>query len=213
MLAPGGSSIKSVSSSWRKVSAWLIGRKYAVLTFDDGPYGHGVDEQIIGILRKHHAHAVFFLVCDHINDSTKPVLDELEKAGDLIGNHSYNHLKLTDLRGSDLQYQIEGCSELLAKLSGKPPYYFRPPFGMTSPLVDQIVHASGMRQMLWNANSQDSWMTKPEQILYWTREETGNQSILLLHDKPTTAKVLDQVLTQLEQHGFRFVLPGQPPSQ
>jgi peptidoglycan/xylan/chitin deacetylase (PgdA/CDA1 family) len=211
VLAPGGNSIKPVDSGWREVSDWLMGRKYAVLTFDDGPYGHGVDEHIIGILRKHHAHAVFFLVCSHITDSTEPVLDELKKNGDLIGNHSFDHLKLTYLQEADLRHEIDGCSQLLAKLSGRRPYYFRPPFGMTSPLVTQSVHAAGMKQMLWNANSEDSWMTKPEQILYWSLEETDNHSILLLHDKPATAAVLDQVLTQLEQRGFQFVLPDHPP--
>lgn len=205
------SNVKQASGlSLRKVSDFLAGRKYVVLTFDDGPYGYGVDEQIMATLQKHHARAMFFLVCSHINDANRGVLGKLEGAGHLIGNHSYDHLKLDALTSKpELEHQIDGCSQRLARLTGRRPYYFRPPFGATSPLVAQVAQASGMKQMLWNANSQDSWMTQPEQILHWSLEQTEDQSVLLLHEKPATAAVLDDMLTQLEQRGFQFVLPDQ----
>jgi peptidoglycan/xylan/chitin deacetylase (PgdA/CDA1 family) len=153
---------------------------------------------------------MFFLVCSHINDANRDVLGKLEGAGHLIGNHSYDHLKLDTLTSRpELQHQIDGCSQRLAQLTGRRPYYFRPPFGATSPLVTQLAQAAGMKQLLWNANSQDSWMTQPEQILHWSLEQTEDQSVLLLHEKPTTAAVLDDMLTQLEQRGFQFVLPDQ----
>jgi peptidoglycan/xylan/chitin deacetylase (PgdA/CDA1 family) len=205
------SNVKQASGlSLRKVSDFLAGRKYVVLTFDDGPYGYGVDEQIMATLKKHHARAMFFLVCSHINDADRHVLGELEGAGHLIGNHSYDHLKLDTLTSkSELEHQIDGCSQRLAQLTGRRPSYFRPPFGATSPLIAHVAQAAGMKQMLWNANSQDSWMTQPEQILHWSLEQTEDQSVLLMHEKPATAAVLDDLLTQLEQRGFQFVLPDQ----
>jgi peptidoglycan-N-acetylglucosamine deacetylase len=197
--------------SWQRASDWMAGRKYAVLTFDDGPYGHGVDEHILNVLRHHHAHAIFFVVCSHINDTTGHLLDTFEHDGHIVGNHSFDHLQLSKLQDGDLQQQVEGCSRRIASLTGHRPYYFRPPFGMTSPHVQHFAELAGMQQMLWNANSQDSWQTKPEQILYWSKTETDNLSILLMHDKPQTAAVLDQALTDLEQRGFQFVLPEQLP--
>lgn len=211
MVDQTASNVKQASGlSLRKVSDFLAGRKYVVLTFDDGPYGYGVDEQIMATLQKHHARAMFFLVCSHINDANRDVLGKLEGAGHLIGNHSYDHLKLATLTSRpELQHEIDGCSQRLAQLTGRRPYYFRPPFGMTSPLVTQLAQAAGMKQLLWNANSQDSWMTQPEQILHWSLEQTQDQSVLLLHEKPATAAVLDDLLTRLEQRGFQFVLPDQ----
>jgi peptidoglycan-N-acetylglucosamine deacetylase len=200
------------SYSWRRASDWLAGRKYAVLTFDDGPFGHGVDEHILSVLRRHHAHAIFFVVCSHIDDTTSHVLGNLEHDGHVIGNHSFDHLQLNKLQDFELHQQVEGCSRRIASLTGHRPYYFRPPFGATSEHVKHFAELSGMHQMLWDANSQDSWQTKPDQILYWSRTETGNLSILLMHDKPATAAVLDQTLTELEQRGFQFVLPDQVPS-
>jgi peptidoglycan-N-acetylglucosamine deacetylase len=195
--------------TWRRASDWLAGRKYAVLTFDDGPYGHGVDERILGILHKHHAHAIFFLVCNHINPTTSRLLDVYQRDGHIIGNHSFDHLALDKLGDADLGNQVEGCSRRIASLTGHRPFYFRPPFGATSAHVRQFAEASGMQQMLWDANSQDSWQTKRQQILFWSNRDTENLSILLMHDKPTTADALDQALTDLERRGFQFVLPDQ----
>src|SRR5690242_4916163 len=56
--------------AWHRLGSWLEGRRYVLLTFDDGPYGDGVDEQILQVLQRHHAHAVFFLVCSHVTPAT-----------------------------------------------------------------------------------------------------------------------------------------------
>ncbi|WP_170120178.1 hypothetical protein [Fulvimonas soli] len=68
-----------------------------------------------------------------------------------------------------------------------------------------------MQQMLWNANSQDSWLKRPDQILFWSKEEVEGNAILLMHDKPHTAAVLDRILTELERRGAVFVLPSVSP--
>jgi peptidoglycan-N-acetylglucosamine deacetylase len=209
--AHGGVSLVE-GQSWRTASDWLAGKKYAVLTFDDGPYGHGVDEKILAVLNRHHAHAIFFLVCSHINDATSALVGKFESEGNVVGNHSYDHLQLNRLQTPELRHQIEDCSSRIAHFTGHRPYYFRPPFGATSPSVKLAAESSGMQQMLWNANSADSWLTQPGQILHLSLEETEDKSILLLHDKPTTADVLDQTLTNLERRGFQFVLPTQPSS-
>jgi peptidoglycan/xylan/chitin deacetylase (PgdA/CDA1 family) len=210
VLDQQANSVKHTGSySWRHLSDVLAGRKYAVLTFDDGPYGYGLDEQILATLRKHHAHAVFFLVCNHINEQTRGTLAKFEGEGDVIGNHTFDHLDLAKLSQPEIEHQIESCNQRIAGLTGKRPYYFRPPFGSTTPTVAKAAKARGMQQMLWNANSEDSWVKQPQQILDFSLGQTEDQSILLLHEKPATAAVLDDMLTQLEQRGFQFVLPDQ----
>jgi peptidoglycan-N-acetylglucosamine deacetylase len=69
---------------WRKTSDRLVGRKYVVLTFDDGVYGDGIiDESILDVLRWHHAHAIFFLVCGHFNEASDRVLSEIGNTGSI----------------------------------------------------------------------------------------------------------------------------------
>jgi peptidoglycan/xylan/chitin deacetylase (PgdA/CDA1 family) len=197
---------------WRGASDWIAGRKYALLTFDDGPYGHGLDEKILGILRKHHAHAIFFIICNHLDTADAGLLGEFERNGHLIGNHSYDHLKLTTLSTVELHQQIEGCSQRIARSIGHRPFYFRPPFGMTSLIIKQSAKASGMHQMLWNANSGD-WSFNRQKIHDLTLAETDDQSIVLMHERPRTAEALDETLTDLEKRGFEFVLPDQQPGE
>lgn len=210
VLDQGTGNLKHAGNDgWRRVSDVLAGRKYAVLTFDDGPYGYGLDEEILATLRKHHAHAVFFLVCNHINEQTRGVLAKFENEGDVIGNHTYDHRNLAKLSQPEVEQQIERCNQRIADLTGKRPYYFRPPFGSTTPMVAKTAQARGMQQMLWNANSEDSWVKDPQQILNFSLQQTEDQSILLMHEKPITVALLDDMLTRLEQRGFQFVLPDQ----
>ncbi|WP_325431407.1 polysaccharide deacetylase family protein [Dyella sp.] len=213
-LSEGHNSVtRIVQHDWRSAGDWIAGKKYAVLTFDDGPYGSGVDEKILDVLRKHRAHAIFFVICSRLDATKSDMLGELERDGHLIGNHSYDHLQLTKLRADELHQQIEGCSQRIARVTGRRPVYFRPPFGMTSDAVQRSAEASGMHQMLWNANSGDTWVTQSEQILHLSLEETDDQSILLMHDRPATAAILDETLTHLEQRGFEFVLPDRLPGE
>lgn len=210
VIDPAMGGIKHANSfGLRKLSDVLAGRKYAVLTFDDGPYGQGVDEQILATLQKHHAHAVFFLVCSHINDATRGELAKFENAGDVIGNHTFDHPNLTKLSQPAIRDQIERCNQRIAEVTGKRPGYFRPPFGSTTPAVAEVAKSLGMQQVLWNANSEDSWLKQPQQIEDFSLAQTEDQSILLMHEKPITAGMLDDLLTQLEQRGFQFVLPDQ----
>jgi peptidoglycan-N-acetylglucosamine deacetylase len=209
VLSAGQGSVEPLDYPfWRKASDKLVGRKYVVLTFDDGFYNDGVvDESILDVLRWHHAHAIFFLVCGHLNEAADRVLSEIKNTGDIIGNHTYDHEHLSGLNLVELQHQIEGCSARIASLTGRRPHFFRPPFGETTPQVMEVAQSAGMEQMRWNANSEDSWQKRPEQILSWSLEQTEDRSILLMHDRPATAVALDRVLTDLEQRGFRFVLP------
>ena len=197
--------------AWHRLGSWLTGRRYVLLTFDDGPYGKGVDEQILHILQRHQAHALFFLVCSHVTPATIHVPGEILATGNLIGNHSFDHRHVTGMSAAELQHEVAGCSKRLQALTGRQPTYFRPPFGQRSAGLRLAIASAGMRQVLWSANSEDTWQTAPDQIVHWSLEETENGSILLLHDRPTTAEALDRVLTALERKGSRFVLPSQAP--
>jgi peptidoglycan/xylan/chitin deacetylase (PgdA/CDA1 family) len=206
-----GSVAKFSYPMWRGAVDWLGAKKFAVLTFDDGPYGRGVDERILEILRRHRAHAMFFVVCNRLDGGRRHILGEITAGGHMVENHSWDHAHMKQMSATGLLGQIERCSAEISDLTGQRPKFFRPPFGETSIAVQQAAQIAGMSQMLWNANSQDSWQKRPEQILYWTREQTDDGSIVLLHDSPTTAAVLDRVLTDLENRGFRFVLPESGP--
>lgn len=214
VLSPGGQRIRPLDCPL--LQSWgdrLRGRRYITLTFDDGPYGGGVDRQLLDVLQKHHARAIFFVVCDRLPLVDGRLLHQEIEQGNLVGNHSFDHFRLSVLPQQRLQHQVGECSDAIARRTHVRPVYFRSPFGQTSPAVRGRVRACGMREMLWNANSEDSWLTRPRQILYWVNRESSNFSILLLHSRPTTVVALDRALSELERRGFRFVLPERVPDQ
>lgn len=196
---------------WRRASDWIAGRKYVLLTFDDGPYGQGVDERIFPILSAHGAHAIFFEVCSHVTADSADIPRRVITSGNVLGNHSYDHSNLKRLSGPALAHQLRDCSHLLETVSGVRPRFFRPPWGKTSAAVVQEANRSGMRQVLWNTNSGDTWLKTPQEIVELTLGELelgGNGSILLMHSKPATAAALDDILGELQRRGFVFVIPG-----
>jgi peptidoglycan/xylan/chitin deacetylase (PgdA/CDA1 family) len=66
-----------------------------------------------------------------------------------------------------------------------------------------------MHIVLWDANSGDTWLKSPRQIIHMSLYEASlGGHILLMHSRPTTADALDTLLTKLQQRGFRFVLPS-----
>lgn len=193
---------------WRRVSDGLARRKYIMLTFDDGPYGHGLDEKILAILARHDAHAAFFEICANVDDATRDVPKEILAAGDMLGNHSYDHRHLPMLDRAALLHEVADCSSRLASITGSRPFLFRPPWGQLSPAVTEVVRAAGMHVVLWDANSGDTWLKSPQEIIRLSLHEASlGGHILLMHSRPATTQALDELLARLQQRGFRFVLP------
>jgi peptidoglycan/xylan/chitin deacetylase (PgdA/CDA1 family) len=194
--------------AWHQFSNWINHRKYVVLTFDDGPMGTDMDEKFLAILRRHHAHALFFLVCNKIDANTIPMVREMESEGHMIGNHSLDHAHVNELPYSEALHQIDACSSQIADVTGHRPLYFRPPFGRSSPDVIRAASAAGVQQVFWNASSYDYWYGEPEKIAQFSTQEASDMSILIMHERKGTAAALDLILSRLESRGFTFVLPG-----
>jgi peptidoglycan/xylan/chitin deacetylase (PgdA/CDA1 family) len=192
---------------WHQFSDWVNHRKFAVLTFDDGPMGNAMDEEFMAILRKHHAHAIFFLVCNKINAGTKPSVGRMLSDGHMIGNHTFDHRHIATLPYEQVLEQIDSCSERIASVTGRRPYFFRSPYGHTSAAVTRASKAAGVEQMFWSASSYDYWYRDPEKIARFSLSETKDMSVLIMHERASTAAALDTVLTTLESRGFTFVLP------
>jgi peptidoglycan-N-acetylglucosamine deacetylase len=129
-----------------------IGGKEIWLTFDDGP--HPVNtKKVVSVLAAHGIKAVFFMIgrnCKLHPETVKLVAD----GGHRIGNHSYNHKKMTTLTKTQIKDEIVRTEALIAPfMHGRK--LFRPPYGAHNALVDDVAAELGYRLVIWNVDTVD----------------------------------------------------------
>ncbi|RPF22642.1 polysaccharide deacetylase family protein [Myceligenerans xiligouense] len=196
---------------------------YVSLTFDDGP-NSGTSNQIISILDQYDATATMFPTGQNAQ-SNPGLMQAYAAAGLQIGNHSWDHPYLTQLSQSQVQQQLSSTSNAIQQTAGVTPDLFRPPYGATNSTVQQVASSLGMRQIIWDVDSQDYNGISASQIRS-AASGLSNGQIILMHDWPqNTVQALPGILQDLENRNLctghispstgRAVAPGggdqQPP--
>lgn len=175
--------------------------KRVALTFDDGPHPT-VTRQILKTLAKYDAKATFFVTGRRV-DLSPAVLKEVSTAGHEIGNHTYNHPKLTTLSSKEAREQITATNAAIKKVIGTEATVFRPPYGAYN---DTVKSLTSLPFVLWSVDTLDWQHHDPVKMLQIVKKQAKNDSIILMHDiHQTTADGLDAVLNYLSTEGYEFV--------
>jgi peptidoglycan/xylan/chitin deacetylase (PgdA/CDA1 family) len=185
-----------------------------LLTFDDGPTpnGGGTDK-LTTQLRAEGIHAAFFLLGNNYEARRKATSVEQLRAlyaGMCVGSHGQEHRSHATWAGA-----LPGMEAFHPKLAETLPEgqekltLFRPPYGQRNPEVLQTLARSGMKNILWNIDSQD-WHasnsgTKASGrvlslMLLWRR------GIILFHDiHPKATDALPRIWRETRGSGVRWV--------
>ncbi|MDO7905100.1 polysaccharide deacetylase family protein [Paenibacillus sp. JX-17] len=187
-------------------------KKVVLLTFDDGPKEAEMINQIIDTLDKHKAKAIFFVNGYRVK-SHPELLKLIQKRGQVIGNHSWDHIVLKDQSEAEVRHQIEDVQKIIKEVTGKTPVFFRPPHGAGGDIGRKVAKENGLLYMTWSNGSLDWEMkakdpNKSEAIIKNVMDQLHPGSNILMHELPWTAETLDQLLTKLEQKGYSFVDPN-----
>lgn len=175
--------------------------KKIALTFDDGPHPK-VTRQILKILEKYNAKATFFVVGNAVQKNPK-ILKSVADAGHEIGNHTYNHTKLTTLPLQKAKLQIDSTDAVIKATIGRNATVFRPPYGAYD---KTIVNQLNVPNILWTIDTLDWKHRDPKKTLAAVQKNARNGSIVLMHDiHQTTADALESILTMLQKQGYEFV--------
>lgn len=126
------------SPIFRKKCVFRIKTKNKVLalTFDDGPNGDFTLE-LLKILKKYNTKATFFQVGENIEkfpQITKRIFEE----GHIIGNHLFTHPILTLCSAFTFEKELIKTQEIIQKVGGKKPRFFRPPRFLVAPKMFKI---------------------------------------------------------------------------
>ncbi|HET6746837.1 MAG TPA: polysaccharide deacetylase family protein [Candidatus Saccharimonadales bacterium] len=174
------------------------------LTFDDGP--DNLTPSVLDRLDTYQSHATFF-VLGHLVDTYKATLQRAIREGSEIGNHSWNHPDLRSLSPAELEWQV-GATQAAIQVAtgGYTPRLMRPPYGGTNSLVAHYLETHGLRQALWNVDT-DDWRDRDAEVIYnRIMANAADGRIILLHDiHPTSVQAALRAIRDLKAQGFQLV--------
>lgn len=163
---------------------------------------------ILDTLDKHDAKAIFFVNGFRVKQNPD-LLKLIDERGQIVGNHSYDHIVLRKESEEKIDQQIEDVQRIVYETIGKTPEFFRPPNGAGNDYIQAKVKELGMLYMTWSNGSLD-WAenrNNPQGVIDSVLDQLHPGSNILMHELPWTAEALDQLLTELEQLGYGFVDP------
>ena len=171
------------------------------LTFDDGP--HPVYTlQLLDGLNERGVHATFFVVGKNILGN-EALLKRMETEGHLIGNHTYSHVKLSELDIARACAEVEKTNALICEVTGKEPEFIRPPFGEWKKAMECSFE---MIPVLWDVDPLD-WTTKNTALVVErVLKDTKAGDIILLHDYyQSSVDAALEIVDALTERGYKFV--------
>jgi peptidoglycan/xylan/chitin deacetylase (PgdA/CDA1 family) len=176
--------------------------KSVAFTFDDGPSAVGTVE-ILEILKKYNIRAAFF--CIGKNAELHPeVLQKIHDGGHLIGNHSYSHHAVFDLfPAQKVQDDLIKANASIEKVINKKPLLFRPPYGVTNPMLSTALQKLKLLSIGWSIRSLDTVIADKDKLFKRVTRNVKPGDIFLFHDKcKVTVQILPALIEYLIAEGY-----------
>ncbi len=195
--------ILGLGLSWDRISQAVTEdvKPRIALTFDDGPHPVYTPKLLDG-LKERNVKATFFVVGKNI-EGREDIIKRMDEEGHLIGNHTYDHVKITWLPEEEACAQITKTSELVKEITGKNTEFVRPPFGAWD---KKLECGFEMFPVLWSIDPLD-WTTKNvDAVVQKVLSRAEENSIILLHDYyDSSVEAALKIVDALLERGFEFV--------
>jgi peptidoglycan-N-acetylglucosamine deacetylase len=181
------------------------------LTFDDGP-DEIATPPILQRLAARGVPATFFVLGAHA-EAHPDLIGEMRDAGHGVQPHSWDwdsHGRHRKLSRAALEEDIARTIASLEALGCPKPTLWRPPNGdITDPQSYEIAHAHDLTLVTWTLQTCD-WNDdhSVERIINDIDSEARDDAVLradsvvLMHDKPKTSRLLEALLDRIEARGY-----------
>lgn len=186
-------------------------RQLVALSFDDGP--HPVyTPQVLDGLHRYGVRATFFLIGQNVEEH--PTLARrLATENHEIGNHTFTHPSLPFLSDSQVLSEIRRTHEAIHCHTGRQPQFLRPPMGLFSRRIVDLIETSGYRTVIGDVYPRDPHRPGTQKIISRILDRVRPGSLIILHDggngrktdRSQTVNALAQVIPALLDRGFQFV--------
>lgn len=183
-------------------------RREVALTFDDGPSGN--THEVLDVLREYGVKATFFLVGREV-ERYPELAQRIVRDGHDVGNHTYSHSWTFPLRkGAAVRGELQRCSVSMERVLGFSPTLFRPPFGVTNPVIGRVVRSLQLRAVGWSIRSFDTLRRR-------SRRRTAKRvlmrldggAVILLHDRcDGSGALVRELIEGIAAQGYTFTTIG-----
>ena len=193
--------IQKMESATADMAPADLTQKKIALTFDDGPHPVYTKKLLEGLAERH-VEATFFVVGENI-PGNEDLIARMKEEGHLIGNHTYDHVKICDMSGEEACEQVEKTSELVKEITGENTEFVRPPFGAWN---KEMECSFTMIPVLWDVDPLD-WTTKNSAaVVQKVLNSVEENDIILLHDcYDSSVEAALEIVDELLVQGYEFV--------
>lgn len=186
------------------------GKKVVYLTFDDGPQNITMD--ILDLLDQYNAKATFFMLEPYMW-SYPDAIEEMIKRGHSVGVHSVTHNKNKLYKSSKtVVNEMTMAKNSLEEITGVESNLMRVPYGSVphmKPEYVQAVENHGFIMWDWNIDSMDWKYTDGYFVKHTINQleafDKDEPMIILMHDKETTVKHLEKLLSYLQDNNYEML--------
>jgi peptidoglycan/xylan/chitin deacetylase (PgdA/CDA1 family) len=176
---------------------------------------------LLPLLQRYTIPATFFVIGENARHY-EHVLQDVHARGHEIENHGYQHIKFTRLlreHGRDgVRRSLEKTADIVMRITGRAPRFFRPPFWDSTDELEQVVQALGYRMMkignpdINTLDYDDVAHKRPPQMLAErVRQQVGERAhrgvsdfVLVLHERHLTVDALAIAIPHLQEAGYTF---------
>lgn len=176
------------------------------LTFDDGP-DEEMTLRVLEVLKRHNVKASFFLVGSKAK-ALPHIVKKIVEEGHVVANHTYSHRGFFPLgTPRQMKRELQMCNDAISDIVHKRVKLFRPPFGVSNPMLGMAVRSIGFNAIGWSIRSFDT-VTRysRESVCQRVLSKLHAGGIILLHDRCKDADVLlEKLIPAILEKGYRFV--------
>jgi len=196
----------------RSLPAAARARGEVALTFDDGPDPE-VTPRILDLLGARGARATFFCVGERARKQPR-LLGDIVAAGHTVENHSLTHSPAHGFYGPRrLRHDIVQAQHLITELTQVAPVFYRPPYGVRTPMTEPVLSALGLHCVTWSVRSFDTVDRSEERVARRVTTRLTAGAIVLLHDREVhrqrertvALRALPRILDAIATRGLRAV--------
>lgn len=181
--------------------------KQVALTFDDGMDSE-ITPKILKILKDNGVKGSFFVIGNTVLKHGD-IIKEAYENGNLILNHSYNHIELPKAKDQVIKEEIMKTEDAIYSVIGKRPDIIRPPYGEIDDNLVKIETELGYKAgVLWSTDTLDWSQKDPGNIVKNVIDNVRPGEIILMHaneDKSATVTALPIIIKKLKSLGYEIV--------